>query len=61
MGPTSRNLIQAFAVCFGAFVFPAFLVLSFLNQQLRKVGPRVPNLNPNPNPQPLTPSPNLNP
>ena len=39
MGPTSRNLVQAFAVCLGAFVFPAFLLLSFLNQQLRKLAP----------------------
>ena len=37
MGPTSRNLVQAFAVFFGAFVFPSFLALSLLNQQLRKV------------------------
>ena len=39
MGPTSRNLVQAFAVFFGAFVFPSFLALSLLNQQLRKLGP----------------------
>ena len=39
MGPTSRNLVHAFAVCFGAFIFPVFLALSYLNQQLRKVAP----------------------
>ena len=38
MGPTSRNLVQAFAVCLGAFVFP-------------KPKPK-PNPKPNPKPKP---------
>ena len=42
MGPTSRNLVQAFAVCLGAFVFP---------KPKPKPKPK-PNPKPNPNPNP---------
>jgi len=36
MGPTTRNLVHAFAFFFGMLPFLLFIVLSFVNQQVRR-------------------------